>query len=509
MNKWYQPFGLLLVAAMVGDLSGCAQTGNWLSKKSTKKSDEKVASSDKKASSKSSRNKTAKQIADAKSDQMDTRTAKGAKPKGADSERDKFAAADRTPKKSGVSQAVAKNEDSKADLAKSNSSAASVKPKKPERSRPKTEEDLDAFLAQAEMPIEPKRTVAKKGPAADLEETEESGPPAKRNVVQVKKEVSKDEEDDVADWATIKAPSNAKPAKATRTADASDEEWDSASAPKAKSKSQESRESWSDSESDEPAKAVSKSSPKKEPGRGLQDLCPQATGELRELLKNLNPDDAESLKQGLNRIGQMRTQGAAAAPLLRKMLKHEDVVVRLQAALAMSRLNMTSAESVAVVTDSLKSRNASLRSFGSAVVGEMGPRSADVLASLSESLNDRDGQIRLRAAEVLIRHEEYSYQALQTLLSCLRDKDENVRWLTTYSLAELAPESTEVVQALLKASRDPVQKVSLGAVWALGEIGPYAQRATDDLRRLLETTKDEELKSAINHTIPKMNKDAQ
>ena len=29
MNKWYQPFGLLLLAAMVGELSGCGSL-EWL-----------------------------------------------------------------------------------------------------------------------------------------------------------------------------------------------------------------------------------------------------------------------------------------------------------------------------------------------------------------------------------------------------------------------------------------------------------------------------------------------
>jgi HEAT repeat protein len=261
----------------------------------------------------------------------------------------------------------------------------------------------------------------------------------------------------------------------------------------------------SDESVEEPVYTTPKIAANKDTGRGLQDLCPHARGELREILANLSLEDPESLKQGLHRIGQMKNDGAAATPLLRKLLKHDDPFIRVDSALAMARLNLTSDESVAVVTESLKSRNASLRSFGTGVLGEMGPRQNEVLALLAESLKDRDGLIRLRAAEVLIRYDEYSRPALQTLLACLKDKDENVRWLTTYSFAELAPESPEAVQALLNATRDPVVKVRVGAVFAIGEIGPYAKRASDDLRRLLESAKDDDLKSAINHTLSQIN----
>ena len=91
-------------------------------------------------------------------------------------------------------------------------------------------------------------------------------------------------------------------------------------------------------------------------------------------------------------------------------------------------------------------------------------------------------------------------------MNSLKDKSENVRWLAAYSLAELAPESAEAVQALMKATQDPSSKVRVGAVYALGEIGPFANRATDDLRAQLKSTSDDELKAAINSTLPKIAK---
>lgn len=521
MNKWYQPFGLLLVAAMVGNLGGCAQTSGWLSKKDTKKTDdEKVASSDsdKKSNSKSKKAKSAKELADAKSDSKKgttAKTAKTAKSK-ADADREKLAAADRAKKaKSAVEPAVAKADTTKAgDAKKDPVIAASDKTTKP-AAKPKTDDDLDTFLAQVDVPADaPKRTAAKKTVTGNLDSSDDVGTPSKRDVVQVKKEVAKDE-GDFADWDNVTPASESKPAKTAKavnefdhedpSSDALGDDWDSRSVAQDKSKTRESKESWTEEPAEEPVAPTKKTAAKRDTTRGLQDLCPQARGELRELLANLNPDDPESLKQGLHRIGQMRGDGAAAAPLLRKLLKHDDPFIRVDSALVMARLNLTSAESIAVITDCLKSRNASLRSFGSAVLGEMGPQSTEVLISLAESLNDRDGQIRLRAAEVLIRHDDYARSALQALLACLKDKDDNVRWLAAYSFAELAPESPEAVQALLIATRDPVLKVRVGAVYAIGEIGPYAKRASDELRRLLESAKDEDLKSAINHTLSQIN----
>ena len=533
MNKWYQPFGLLLLAAVAGNLGGCTTTSGWLAKKPVKKSgDEKLASADKKSSSKSRKSKSSKVIADAKSakskdakpDSKDVNTATASKTKPMDVEHEKYAASERVKKaKPAVDTAVAKADP--AAVKKDTKLVADTKSGKLAKANPKTEEDLDAFLTQTETPLEtPKKAAVKKAAVVAGDPADEEDLPAKKDVIQVKKETAKDEDEDVAEWANVKTQRTPKTEKTADTGDVAESFEDELQSPivaKSKHKSHEIKVASTVEGLDDPATSdedtrptrstagtTRKGTSKKQVEHGLPDLCPDADGELCELLKSMHSDDTESLKQGLHRIGQMRTDGVAAAPVLRKMLKHEDAFVRVHAALAMARLNMTSAESIAVVTDSLKSRNASLRSFGTSVLSEMGPKEADVLESLAESLNDRNGQTRVCVAEVLIRHEDWSLQALQCLLACLKDKDENVRWIATYSLAELGPESPEVVQGLLKAAHDPVSKVRTGAVYALGQIGPYAKRTSGDLRKLLESTKDDELKSAINDTLQKINKDA-
>ena len=521
MNKWYRPFGLVLLAAMAGNLSGCAQTSGWLAKKPPKKgTEEKLADSKdskKKARDKDSKGKNSKELADLKSDESKSALggSKDAKTKGklakADDSRVVAASKTEAPKKVKPRVDPLAEQDATDTLA----STTPIKAK-PKAAARRSDDDLDTFLSSIENP--PGKVGKDKGAVKEPASDEFDKPPvsdARKNVVQVKKEVETSAggfDGDIADWAEEKsspAESPVKTAQSSTVASSFDNEPISTTGTNGDSvESPTSDETFaSTQESQEPTVETSrKHIARKGTGRGMQDLCPNAEGDLADLLKELDPTDAESLKRGLHQIGQMGDKGVAAAPLLQKMLRHDEQVVRAHAALAMARLKMTNSESIKVITESLKSRDASLRSFASAVLGEMGPQSNKVLTSLAESLNDKDGQVRLRSAEVLIRHDGFAYPALQSLLSSLADKDESVRWLTTYSLAELAPESPEAVQALVKASHDPVLKVQVGAVYALGEIGPYAKRATGDLRKLFKSTDDEELKSAIVYTLEQIEK---
>jgi hypothetical protein len=511
MNKWYRPFGFMLLAAMASELCGCAQTSSWLAKRTSKKtSEQSVADAKKKSGDKKASVASSRDVADAKSgDQKNTATAAKAKPKSADSENTRLASASEPEagkkSKPRVDPAV---------VEETLDSIASVKPTKVKsKAAEKSDDELDEFLSKIETPKVPKKDFSKKDassdPSDELDTLIAAAEQAKKIPAQAKKEVAKAAssfDDDVEDWmddSSSKHSKNVTPVNAS-VSESEDDEKKAATTVNADQKTVDSKSESDDALPDFSIESLKKTAIKKVSDSGLLALCANAEGELAAVLKGIDSNDPESLKQGLTQIGQLGAKGAAAAPLLQKLLKHEDSFVRTHAALAMAQLKLTTTDSVKVVTDALKSKDASLRSFGTAVLSEMGPQSNQVLTSLSECLTDKDGQVRLRAAEVLIRHDGFAYPALQCLLTSLKDKSENTRWLATYSLAELAPESPEAVQALLKASQDPASKVRVGAVYAIGEIGPYANRATDDLRQLLKTTDDEELKAAISSTLPKI-----
>ncbi len=229
-------------------------------------------------------------------------------------------------------------------------------------------------------------------------------------------------------------------------------------------------------------------------------LCPEAVGEVRELVKALDSSDVENLKRTIHRLGRMQTHAAAAEPGLRALLRHPDGFVRVHAALALVRMQSVGSDVTSALILGLRSPDPGIRSFAAAVLAEMGPNSADALPALSAALSDADGYVRLHVAEVLIRHEEWSHPALQVLTDSLTSSDENIRWLATYSLAELAPQSEDAVAALTQALRDPAAKVQVGAAYALGEIGPLAASALDEMRRC-QGSPNAELKAAADFAI--------
>ncbi len=229
-------------------------------------------------------------------------------------------------------------------------------------------------------------------------------------------------------------------------------------------------------------------------------LCPDAAGEVRDLVMSLDSGDVETLKRSIHRLGRMQSQATAAQPALRAMLKHPNGFVQVHAALALVRMQQTDREVSQTLIVALRSKDASVRSFAAAVLVEMGPESANALPALTAGLSDQDAYVRLHVAEVLIRHADWSYAALQAINNSLLNTDENVRWLATYSLAELAPQSQDSVDALGNALHDPVDKVKVGAAYALGEIGPMAKSALPELEKC-KSGNNQELKSAAEYAI--------
>jgi len=456
MKKWYRSCGWMLVAALALELTGCAKTSALVGRMTGRRNDDQklveVDGKSKKSSTKKAEKSTDSQVAKKST----------TKPKVTTEESSDQIADSR----------ATKNRESSADKAAAETRDAAVA----RTTRPERDPSRDPFQSEEFDTLASTRKTAR---------PETDGAPKS----EVREVVHKVEDnfaglEDLPEWAQD-SPKETTRAAAVKTASArSNLIPDSAETRPAVEKTLK-----------EPAPAGAAAAP----ATDLLSLCPEAQGELRDLVRGLKESDTEGLKRGIHRIGRVGPDAQAAAPALVHLLKHKDGFVRVHAALALARIQASPPEAVKTVVDGLKSTDPGLRSFAAAVLAEMGPQAADALATLAESLNDRDGYVRLHAAEVLIRYDRWSYQALDTLLAGLQDKDENLRWLAT--LAELAPESQETVDALLKATRDPVLKVKVGAVYALGEIGPFAKSASAELRALADSTTNQELQSATLYAL--------
>lgn len=477
MKKWYQRCVWMLVASLALELSGCAKGSAYLSRITGRQSeDQKLVDVD---------GKTRKKKSDSSS-------------KKSDSLREK--ASDSQLAKKSSKPKVESRDDSNREVADAKTSTKpSVKPStKPAK---KAVDADDPFLSEEMQSLVDAGNTARKA-------KDDAGALIGETKAKVKKtfaeestrvqEVAHKIEDNLADlpeWAaegesTVRQEIAKASQEISKTRDSA-----KAIADEAKSEFSHDASAIRDGVQSKIAKAVkTEVSPA---SVNLAGLCPNAQGELRELIGSLDEKDVEGLKRGVHRIGRIGPDAAAAAPAMVCLLKHKDGFVRTHAALALARMQASPPEAVQTVVNGLKSTDPGLRSFAAAVLAEMGPQAGDALATLAESLKDQDGYVRLHAAEVLIRYDRWSYQALETLLNGLTDKDENIRWLATYSLAELAPESQETVDALLAATRDPVMKVKVGAVYALGEIGPFAKSASSPLRTLADSSTNQELHSVI------------
>ena len=239
------------------------------------------------------------------------------------------------------------------------------------------------------------------------------------------------------------------------------------------------------------------------PAGALTSLCPDAEGTVRELVASLETEDDEVLKRNIHNLGRLGPDARAALPALVKLQKHPHGAVAVHAALATIRVEGVKPHSLNCLTAAMKSPDPSVRSFSAAVIAGLGPEGQEALPAVAAALNDSDGYVRLHVSEVLIRFDAWQSQALTTLLGCLKDQDENVRWLTTYSLAELAPKSPEVVDALVRTLDDPSDKVCVGAAYALGELGELASPAKDRLRVLTFHANDE-VRATAQHALSRI-----
>ncbi len=233
----------------------------------------------------------------------------------------------------------------------------------------------------------------------------------------------------------------------------------------------------------------------------LVRICPDAQGEVLQLVMTLETEDAVQLKRALHRLGQMGAAAEAAIPALRMTLHHSDVYVQIHSALALWRIAQTTEDIVPVLVQALGQDDAAVCSFAAAALGEIGSHSSEVLPALNKALSDQDGYARLHVAEALARSEQWQPHAAHVLVECLQDNDENVRWLATYSLADLAPADPDVVLALTAALTDDQPRIQAGAAFALGEIGPAARSASGPLAKASQQSDDKDVQEAAKQAL--------
>lgn len=476
MTKWYEPGRWLLVAALAAQLAGCAQTSRMVGKWTGRdKEQQEVAEVDGRDRVKSKEKVKIASEKDAK---------KKASPgtKSAPEDQEHVASRSKSkPGKSGDSTTAKKSPSKPKD-------DAVVAKTKPSTSRTPS----DPFTDDEERPLVKK---SRSGDDPIFASTDQRLQPKSKKVLPDAEEAdASDEETDVREVShTVDRRPNA------------DSSWAAEEVVEVESRPNRKRpgRDWTGNAEVEgklPA-SVAKKLTKLQPSQASYlQLCPLATGDIRELVRGLDEENLDQVKRSIHKLGQIGPDAAPALPALEQLLKHRDGHIRVHAALAMCRIDAISPIALETLTTALKNPDPGLRSFAAAVLAELGPQGGDVTPILAAALEDRDAYVRLHVAEVLIRNDDWSETALETLLACLKHKDENIRWLTTYSLAELAPQSEDAVGALIPRLKDPSMKVRIGAAYALGEIGVMSILAAEELHHLADDS-NPELRSAVAYAL--------
>ncbi|QDV48561.1 Tetratricopeptide repeat protein [Gimesia fumaroli] len=227
-------------------------------------------------------------------------------------------------------------------------------------------------------------------------------------------------------------------------------------------------------------------------------MCPDAKGEVRRLVGQLDSIEVPMLKQAIQRLGAMEGEAIASVPALRSLSLHENMGVRIQCAFSLWKIEGNTDDSIPTLIDAMNSSVESDRSFAAAVLAQIGFQSQELTPILVRSLSDNNEYVRLHTAELLAQNADWKYQANKTLADCLLSKDVNIRWLASYSLADLKPEDDRVIAALSIALQDKASQVRAGAAYALGEIGPYAHKSIPELQKARFDTNSEVRTAAKN-----------
>jgi HEAT repeat protein len=205
----------------------------------------------------------------------------------------------------------------------------------------------------------------------------------------------------------------------------------------------------------------------------------------RQWVNALDDPDPNTRKQAIFALGAIGSKAERAVPKLATiMVEDSDREARIEAALALSKMD---------------------------------PVSKAAVAQLAKALEDQEPMVRMNAARALFRLKEEARPAVPAMLKALAD-DENltnaraftvtVHELVALALGRATAGTDEGVPPLTDAlKKAATMEIRVSLIRALGEVGPAAQAAVPLLRPLLQD-KDRNIKEAAEESLRKIEGEA-
>ncbi|MCP4652057.1 MAG: hypothetical protein GY858_01555 [Candidatus Omnitrophica bacterium] len=263
--------------------------------------------------------------------------------------------------------------------------------------------------------------------------------------------------------------------------------------------------------------------------RGLKDPDPEVRADSADALGGVgSPAEeavlalAEALKDedkvvrshSAWALGEIGPAAKPALAQLRKLAKDDsEEFVRTAAQEAIEKIEKGSAENAGVedaeidrLIKGLKDPDPEVRKDSARVLGKIGPAAKPAVSALIDVLKDPDSKVRVNSARALAAIGPAAKEAISALTKALKDGNKYVRWNSAWALGQIGPAAEPAVSSLIEALKDKDWVVRANSATALGEIGPAAEPALVRLRKLAKNDPDEEVRTAVQEAIGKIEK---
>jgi len=240
--------------------------------------------------------------------------------------------------------------------------------------------------------------------------------------------------------------------------------------------------------------------------------APAQVSRTADLVDTLRGGSVQARRDATRALGSARHEVEQAVKALIGALGDEDLDVRCNARLGLSRIGT---EATPYLLASLSDVNAQKRYGAAAALERIGPKAHGALPMLIAALQDEDASVREEAARALGRwgtQAEPAVAALTRLLAdpdpftsgaavfalsrlgkgsvpsligTLKDSNHVVRWCAAIALSKMGSDAISAIPSLAEALRDSDDNTRSTAAAALQNVGPGAKSAVPSLERCL------------------------
>lgn len=223
--------------------------------------------------------------------------------------------------------------------------------------------------------------------------------------------------------------------------------------------------------------------------------------EVDSLIGQLKAADNATKLKALTALTELGPRAKEAVPHLAPLLEVKDENIRLNTALALSKIGEPAVKSLQEMLDH---KDDDVRFYAVWSLGWIGPPAKEAAAQVVKMLADPSDNVRRKAAFSLGKIAPEPEAAIQALLGAFKDKNADVRQAAAEAIAQFKEAAVPALKDAL-AVKDAEMRVQV--LKSLESIGPAATKALPEVQAIF-LVGDKATAEAARNTLAKMGKDA-